>query len=135
MAKTFDFEVITPDRVVLSEKVASVVVPGVLGSLGVLANHAPIMTELSMGQLDFEREDETRDMMAVSGGFMEVLHNKVTALADTAELRDEIDLDRAEKARCRAEQRLSEVGEDIDISRAKAAMLRAINRIKVAARA
>lgn len=132
MSKTFTVEVITPDRMVLSEKVISVVAPGALGSFGVLANHAPIMSELGIGHLDIQRADETRDAIAVSGGFVEVLHNKVTVLADTAELKGEIDVDRAESARRRAEQRLAEAGEEIDYERARAALLRAINRIKAA---
>ena len=119
MAKTFNLEVITPDRVVLSENVVSVVAPGALGYLGVLANHAPVMTELTVGHLDFERADQSSDVMAVSGGFMEVLHNKVTVLADTAELKNEIDRDRAENCRRRAEERLAAAGEEIDFDRAR----------------
>ena len=81
-------EVITPDRVVLSDRgVVSVTAPGSEGYLGVLANHAPLMTELAIGELDFRRADGTEESMAVAGGVMEVHENKVTVLAEIAELR------------------------------------------------
>ena len=86
MSKTFNLEIVTPDRVVLSEKVVSVVAPGALGYFGVLANRAPMLTELAAGHLDFIRADETSGVVTISGGFAEVLHNHVTVLADTAKL-------------------------------------------------
>jgi F-type H+-transporting ATPase subunit epsilon len=134
--KTFKLEVITPDRVVISaDDVTSVVAPGVEGYLGVLANHFPIMTALKIGRLNFKRADGSVKEMAISGGFMEVHNNTVTVLAEAAEQADEIDLERAERAAKRAEERLSTRDKNIDIERAKAALQRALNRLEVARRA
>lgn len=132
--KTFKLEVVTPDRVVLSDDtITSVVVPGTEGYLGVLANHAPLMTELKVGEVDFKRADGSSDAMAVSGGFMEVLDNTVTVLAETAELASEIDIERAEKSAERARERISD-GTEVDTDRAQIALSRALNRIRVAHR-
>jgi len=134
--KTFKLEVITPDRVVISaDDVTSVVAPGVEGYLGVLANHSPLMTALKIGRLNFKRADGSVKEMAISGGFMEVHNNTVTVLAEAAEQADEIDLERAERAAKRAEERLSTRDKNIDIERAKAALQRALNRLEVARRA
>lgn len=134
--KTFRLEIITPDRVVLSaDDVTSVVVPGVEGYLGVLANHAPLMTALKIGHIDFKRADGSAKEMAVAGGFMEVLDNTVTVLAEAAELADEIDTERAERAAKRAEERLAARDPSIDIERARAALQRALNRLDVTQRA
>ncbi len=131
--KSFSLEVITPDRVVFSDPdVVSVVLPGIEGYLGVLANHAPLMTELEVGRIDLRRGDGTKDYMAVAGGFIEVFENKVTLLAQSAELKSEIDLERAEKSVKRAEERISAHEPNIDIERAAAALKRALNRLHVA---
>ncbi|MHB9038304.1 MAG: F0F1 ATP synthase subunit epsilon [Armatimonadota bacterium] len=131
--RTFKFEVITPDRKVLSDDMmVSVTLPGIEGYLGVLANHAPLMTALGVGELDLRRADGTTDAMAVCGGFVEVLDNKVTVLSDSAELVSEIDLERARESVRRAEERIAARAPDIDLERAQAAMMRAINRIRVA---
>lgn len=133
--KPFKLEVITPDRVVLSDsEVTSVVAPGAMGYLGVLAHHAPLMTELGIGHVDFRRMDGTSDQMAVSGGFMEVFENTVTVLAETAELKSEIDIERAEQAVKRAEERLASRPPEIDFDRAQVALERALNRLDVARR-
>jgi len=126
-------EVITPDRVVLSDRgVVSVTAPGSEGYLGVLANHAPLMTELAIGELDFRRADGTEESMAVAGGVMEVHENKVTVLAEIAELREEIDIDRAEQSLQRAKERIAARTPDIDADRATVALKRALNRLNVA---
>lgn len=131
--KSFQLEVITPDRVVFSDAtVASVVLPGIEGYLGVLANHAPLMTELEIGRVDLRRTDGTKDHMAVAGGFVEVFENKVTLLAQSAELQSEIDIDRVEKSVKRAEERISRHDPNIDIDRAQASLKRALNRLHVA---
>jgi F-type H+-transporting ATPase subunit epsilon len=131
--RTFKLEVITPDRKVLSDDtMVSVTLPGVEGYLGVLANHAALMTALGVGELDIRRADGSTDAMAVCGGFVEVLDNKVTVLSDSAELVSEIDLTRAQEAVRRAEERIAAHAPDIDMDRAQAAMIRAINRIRVA---
>lgn len=133
--RTFRLEVITPDRVVFSEDdITSVVAPGVEGYLGVLANHAPLMTALAIGHVDFKRSDGSAEEMAISGGFMEVFENTVTVLAETAELASEIDLERAEQAVRRAEERVAAHAPEIDMDRANAALQRAINRLNVARR-
>ena len=131
--KPFKLEVITPDRMVLSETdTTSVVLPGSLGYLGVLANHAPLMTELTIGELDFHRADGSTDIMAVSGGFIEVFDNVVTVLAENAELAGEINVERAEKAADRARQRMDEHEPSMDFDRAAIALKKALNRLGVA---
>ena len=132
---TFQLEVVTPDRVVLSDdEIVSVVAPGIEGYLGMLANHAPLMGELKIGKLDLRRADGTSDAMAISGGFVEVFENTVTVLADSAELAEEIDVDRAERAKQRAEERIGSAATNIDFDRAHAALHRALNRLQVASK-
>ncbi len=132
---TFKLEVITPDRVVArDDEVVSVTAPGSQGYFGVLANHAPMMTELKLGKLDFRRADGTSDAMAVTGGFLEVIEDKVSVLAESAELAEEIDVERAEEAKKRAEERLAAAGPQVDAARAEAALERALNRLHVAGR-
>jgi F-type H+-transporting ATPase subunit epsilon len=131
--RTLKLEIITPDKVVLSEDgVVSVVAPGTEGYLGVMANHAPLMTELAVGELDYRRADGFFDEIAIAGGFMEVSENKVTVLADIAEPREEIDLDRAVESKQRAEERLASAASEVDLERARIALLKAINRMRVA---
>jgi len=133
---TFKLEVITPDRVVVSDGgVVSVVAPGSEGYFGVLANHAPMMAELRIGELAFRRADGTSAIMAVGGGFLQVFENSVSVLAECAELANEIDVQRAEQAKKRAEERLAAGGPNVDAARAEAALERALNRLHVAARA
>lgn len=131
--RTFRLEVVTPDRVVMSDKdIVSVVVPGTEGYLGVLADHAPLMSALAIGELEFRRADGSRDIMAVAGGFMEVFENTVTVLAEGAELGAEIDIARAEEAVRRAEERIAAHAAEVDMDRAATALKRAINRLSVA---
>ncbi len=133
--RTLKLEIITPDKIVLSEDdVVSVVAPGIEGSLGILAGHAALMTELDVGELDYRKADGCFDEIAVAGGFMEVSENKVTVLADIAERRDEIDVNRAEESKRRAEERLAVHAPDLDTDRARIALLKAINRIRVASK-
>jgi F-type H+-transporting ATPase subunit epsilon len=126
-------EIVTGERIVYSDDVDGVVAPGVDGELGILPKHAALMTMLQPGELRV-RKGEQEVLMAVSGGFMEVLPHRVTILADTAERADEIDEVRAEASRQRAQQLLSEAakGGQIDATRAQAAMRRAAVRLKVA---
>ncbi|MFZ5597547.1 MAG: F0F1 ATP synthase subunit epsilon [Bacillota bacterium] len=129
MAETTQrLEIVTPEKKVFSGDVRFVVAPGELGQLGFLPNHAPLMSGLKIGLLKVEQEGKTFKV-AVSGGFVEVANNKVTILADTAERDDEIDRERAERARERAEKRLSEKHSDLDIKRAELALQRALNRL------
>ncbi|MGI6713136.1 MAG: F0F1 ATP synthase subunit epsilon [Bacillota bacterium] len=125
------FEVVTPERVVLSLDIESVIVPGALGYLGVLPNHAPLITGLKVGVISYNK-DGVKRKMAVSGGFMEVVDNKVVVLADTAELGEKIDVARAQAAKERAEKRLAERSSDLDIARAEFALKRALSRLEAA---
>ena len=131
--RAFKLEVITPDRMVISDThIVSVSIPGVEGYLGVLANHAPMMTEMAIGKLELHRADGTSDIMAISDGFVEIFENQVTVLAESAELAKEIDIERAEEAAHRAEERLASNTPDIDTERAQIALERALNRLNVA---
>lgn len=125
------FEIVTAERIVFADEVDIVIAPGVVGELGILPHHAPLLTSLKPGELRV-RKDGQETSMFVSGGFLEVQANKVTVLADTAERAEEIDLARAEEARRRAEQRLRERPPDVDTGRAQAAILRSLERIKIA---
>lgn len=126
-------EIVTAERVVYSEDVAALVAPGELGELGVLPSHAPLLTTLAPGEI-MVRKDGGETYMAVSGGFMEVIGDKVTILADTAEQADEIDIDRAEAALQRAQERVDAAVSDMDLERALASMRRSSARLGVARR-
>lgn len=129
-----ELEVVTPDRLVLSESVDIVMAIGSLGEFGILPNHVPFLTTLMPGELRY-RKDNQLDYMVVTGGFVEVSQNKVTVLAEAAERAREIDLDRAKRARERAEKRLALAkSEAVDHIRAEAALRRALLRLKVAER-
>ena len=130
--KTFKLEIVTPERAVLAEDAVSLTVPGVEGSLGVLAGHAPLMAELAVGEIWFRNAEGKIIRLAASGGFMEVEGNTVRILADTAERAEEIDVARAEEARKRAEERLRSQSAATDNARAEAALKRALNRLRVA---
>lgn len=134
MAERLTLELATPSRMVVAETVDEVVVPGSEGYFGVLPGHAPLLATLGIGELTYRVGREERHV-AVAGGFAEVRNDKVIVLADTAELPQDIDRARAERARERAEQRLSgRSQEDIDYTRAAAALARALIRIQVAGR-
>jgi F-type H+-transporting ATPase subunit epsilon len=131
MSKEIRLEVVTPDRMVLSDTVDIVVATGTEGEFGVLHDHIPFLTTLQEGELRFRKGNELH-FMAVSGGFAEVLPDKVTVLAESAEMAREIDVDRAKKARERAEERLAQAKrEELDHVRAEAALRRALIRLKV----
>lgn len=134
MADRLTLEVATPTRLVVAEVVDEVVVPGVNGYFGVLPGHAPFLSTLGVGELTYRIGREERHL-AVAGGFAEVRNDKVIVLADTAELPEEIDRDRAERARERAERRLAgRSPDDVDYARAAAALARALARLQVAGR-
>lgn len=124
--------VVTPERQLLREKAAEVQLPGEKGYLGVLPGHAPLITELGIGELsyhDASGKESTR--IAVISGFAEVLPDRVTVLAETAEFAEEIDLERARAALERARNRIAANPTDLDWERATAALQRALVRIKV----
>jgi F-type H+-transporting ATPase subunit epsilon len=127
-------EVVTPSGPVVSDDVDIVTAPGVGGEFGVLANHAPFLSTIKIGTLSFKKDKETKYLM-VSGGFSEVSNNKITLLVESAEYGHEIDVDRALRARERAEQRLAQAeskSEKINRARAEAALHRAMARIRTA---
>lgn len=131
MAESLFLEVVTPQKAVVSEEVQSVVAPGSEGEFGVLREHTTFLTSLKIGTLRYKDAGGTDRYLFVNGGFAEVLPNKVTILAESAERRRDISLDRAEEARKRAEQRLAEKSSEIDTVRAEAALRRAIHRISL----
>ncbi len=126
-------EIITAESQVYGEDVDMVVAPGVDGQLGVLPHHAPLMTMLQPGEI-LIRKDGADTYMAVTGGFMEVIGNKVTILADAGEHSEEIDEARAQEAIRRAQERLASQTADLQMERATAAMRRAQVRLNVVRR-
>jgi F-type H+-transporting ATPase subunit epsilon len=126
-------EIVTAERVVYSEDVDVLVAPGVDGELGVLPRHAPLLTMLKPGEIRVVKDDE-ESFIAVSGGFLEVLGNNVTILADTAEHASEIDIERSEEALRRAQERVAASVSDADLERAVASMRRSQARLRVARR-
>lgn len=124
--------IITPEKTVLeADDVEHVVLPAENGELGVLADHIPMVCTMQIGHIRVDLPGSSVDL-ATSGGFAEVLEDRITVLADTAERACEIDVDRAEAARERAEERLRKSAEEIDMARAKAALARASNRLRIA---
>ncbi len=130
MASSLHLEVVTPDRAVLDTTVDYVGVPGVAGQFGVLAGHIPMLSALDVGTLYYRVEGKEVSLF-IAGGFAEVSENRVSILAESAELAEEIDVDRAQKARQRAEERLHAKSVDVDVMRAQAALKRAIARMHV----
>jgi len=133
MADTFQLEIVTPEKKVVETAAEEVQIPGKNGYLGILPGHAPLITELAVGEVMF-RENLTEQHLAVAWGFAEVLPNKVTILAETAERPSEIDVKRAREAKERAEQRLSSGDSSVDVERALDALHRAEARLDVAAK-
>jgi len=125
--------IVTPEQQLLRESVVEVVMPAAQGELGVLPGHAPLMTELGVGELTYRGAGSNPSgVLAVIQGFAEVLGDRVTVLAETAERAAEIDLARAEAAKARAEKHLVAGDPSIDLDRATLALQRAIIRIQIA---
>jgi F-type H+-transporting ATPase subunit epsilon len=133
MAHPFDIEVVAADRRVFTGAAISVTIPGLAGYFGVLHGHAPLVAALKPGALTIDREGGEPLVLAVSGGFVEVMADRVLVLADSAELVAEIDVERARLAKERAQERIRVGGPAVDLDRAQAALLRAIARLKAAA--
>lgn len=131
LADSISVVIVTPAGTRDEYNVTHLRAPGVEGDFGVLPGHLPFMTILRVGAFYLD-SDQGRQVWATSGGFVEVLGDRITILAETAEMSDRIDLDRAESARERALGRLSEGTADLDIARARLALARSLNRIKVA---
>ena len=122
-------EILTPEKLMINDNVESVTVPGTKGSFQVLKDHAPLMSTLDIGVITIKKNNE-KSYFSTGGGSIEVLKNKVTILADSLENVEDIDVDRAEKAKERAEERLSKKSDpDFNEERAEAALKRAINRL------
>jgi F-type H+-transporting ATPase subunit epsilon len=132
MAENIRLEVVTPEKSVVSESAQIVMAPGSLGEFGVLSGHTPFLTTLKTGALKYKDEGGSERFIFVSSGFAEALPDRVTILAESAERRKEIDLQRAKDAASRAEERIQSKDKGIDFVRAKAALLRAISRIQLA---
>lgn len=130
MAGNIRLEVVTPEKAVVDEDVQIVVAPGSLGEFGVLVGHTPFLTTLKMGTLRYKNASGSERFVFVSGGFAEALPTKVTVLAESAERRSDIDIERARSALERAQKRLAQKQDDIDYVRAKAALERAMHRLK-----
>ncbi|MFQ5962199.1 MAG: F0F1 ATP synthase subunit epsilon [Candidatus Methylomirabilales bacterium] len=134
MPKTLTLEVVTPTRMVVRDEVDEVVAPGSEGYFGVLGGHLPFMSTLKIGELAYRKNGRWR-YLAVSWGYVEVLPDTVTVLADMAEKAEEIDVARAERARTRALELLGRrEDETVDVTRAEGALTRSLTRIEVAGR-
>jgi len=132
-AKKLKLDIVTAERNVYSDEVDMVTAPGIEGELGILPRHAPLMTALQPGELRIRKGDQI-EYFAIGGGFMEVRPDRVIILADSAEHADEIDIERAEAARRRAEQMLKEGAPETEIAAIQAALRRSQVRLKVARR-
>ena len=132
LPEAIELIVVTPQRQLLREKVASVQLPGASGELGILPGHAPLITELGNGELSYRASSGSEPVvLAVLSGFAEVLPDRVTVLAETAERPEEIDVQRAKEALARAEKRLASADANVDWDRATVALQRALVRIQV----
>lgn len=127
------FEIVTAESVIYSDDVDIVVAPGIQGQMGILPSHAPLLTTLQPGEL-VVRKDGEETAIFVSGGFLEIMQDRVTVLADTAERAEEIDIARAEEAKVRAEERVKEHVPEMDLARVEAALRRSLMRLKIAER-
>jgi F-type H+-transporting ATPase subunit epsilon len=127
-------EIVTPDRAIVHDEVDEVQVPGSEGYFGVLPGHTPLLSMLQVGQLWYRRGGE-KFYLSVAFGLAEVLPDRVVILAQIAERAEEIDVDRAQASRQRAEQRLAARQRDQDLERAHVALMKALTRLNVAGRA
>ena len=127
-------EIVTPDRALVREEVDEIQLPGAEGYLGILPGHAPLLATLKVGELWY-RVGQERHYLAIAAGFVEVLPDRVTVLAQIAERAEDIDIARAAAARTRAEERLGRLLADLDVERARVALMKALIRLQVATRA
>jgi F-type H+-transporting ATPase subunit epsilon len=129
-----DLTVVTPERSIVHEQVDELQIPGAAGYFGVLPGHAPLFSELKIGEVAY-RQGDRWVFLSVAWGFVEVQSDHVRILAETAERAHEIDVDRATRAKQRAEERIAKGGTDIDYARALVALERALIRIQVSTKA
>jgi F-type H+-transporting ATPase subunit epsilon len=131
MADSFQLEIVTPEKKVVDTAAEEIQIPGKNGYLGILPGHAPLITELAVGEIKY-RAGGKEQLLAVAWGFAEVLPDKVTILAETAERPSEIDVERARKAKDRAEERLTSGDTNVDVERSLNALAKAETRLEVA---
>ncbi|MBU0463636.1 MAG: F0F1 ATP synthase subunit epsilon [Proteobacteria bacterium] len=131
MAEKLFLEVVTPQKAIVSEEVEIVIAPGSEGEFGVLKGHTTFLTSLKIGTLRYKDAKGKERYLFINGGFAEVLPDKVTILAESAERRRDIDVERAKRAKERAEKRLAEKSEGMDFARAEVALQRAVHRLKL----
>ncbi len=131
MAANFELKVLSPSRAVASVKATAVTLPGTLGYMTILPDHAGMVAELDQGEVTITTADNAVERFFVAGGYVEVEGNRVTLLADVIERAGEIDVNRAQTARKRAAERLAKVGADTDLERANRALRRADQRIQL----
>jgi F-type H+-transporting ATPase subunit epsilon len=133
MADTFQLEIVTPEKMVVRDVAEEMQIPGKDGYLGILPGHAPLITELAVGEITYRKENSTHHL-AVAWGFAEVLPDKVTILAETAERAEEINAKRAQEAKQRAESALASSNTEEDFNRTAGDLKRADTRLEVAAK-
>ena len=131
---TMQLDIVTTERLVYSDLVNGVVASGIEGELGILPYHAPLLTVLQPGEIRIIKDGEEDNYMALTGGFLEVIANRVIVLADAAERADEIDEARAEEGIRRAQERIEHRTTDMDLERAMASLRRSQTRLKVVRR-
>jgi len=132
MADELTLEIVTPERMSFKGIVEEVTIPGTEGEFGVLRGHASLLSSVDVGELSFTR-DHKKTRYAVNTGYAEVTASKVTVLVETAERSDMIDLERARRARERAEEKIAKISkEDADFEKIRLALLRAVTRLNVA---
>lgn len=129
--KQFEIEIVTPKQIEFTGKIESVTLPGTYAPFQVLANHAPIVSQLDIGELRFNDSANRVTKYAISGGFVQVFHNKVSVIVESAEESTNIDAKRALEARKRAQERIAK-RENVDMMRAELSLARAMNRLRVA---
>ena len=132
MAETFQIEIVTPERKVVDDRATEMQIPGQGGYLGILPGHAPLISELSVGEIGYRDEKGQIKRLAVAWGFAEVLPTKVTVLAEVAERAEEIDVARAQRARDAAQAAIKNAKPDTDVAAAESELQRANNRLAVA---
>jgi F-type H+-transporting ATPase subunit epsilon len=131
LADSFQLEIVTPEKQVVSDSAEEAQIPGKNGYLGILTGHAPLITELAVGEITYRKGGHT-SVLSVAWGFAEVLPDKVTILAEAAERPEEINVERARESKLRAEVRLKSMDPNTDYARALDALKRAEVRLDVA---
>ena len=134
MSKNLFLDIVTPVKKIFSGEVQSFSAPGIVGSFQTLFNHAPLLTQISTGEIKLIDESGKITFYATSGGFVEVNKNKIILLADSAECSNEINIQRALQSKQRAEERIKNKNSELNLIRAQTSLTRALNRLKVSTR-